>query len=248
MAIKSFKIENFLQSPAVVHVFDAIDSTNNEAKRRALTDPDCAVLYVTDCQTAGRGRRGHDFFSPKGSGLYFTLSLPVNGDAADVQLLTCAAAVAVCEAIEALTDREAQIKWVNDIFIDGKKVAGILAELVQDDGNHPARVIVGIGLNLTTAHFPAAFAATAGCVGDTDPNRLCAKITDGMIAMYHNNNSVIEKYSKLNLCIGRIVRYSDADGDHTAKAVEIAPDGSLIVEENGRKKSLRSGEISVIPI
>ena len=79
MAIKSYKIENFLQSPAVVHVFDAIDSTNNEAKRRALTDPDCAVLYVTDCQTAGRGRRGHDFYSPKGSGLYFTLSLPVKG-------------------------------------------------------------------------------------------------------------------------------------------------------------------------
>ena len=105
MAIKSYKIENFLQSPAVVHVFDAIDSTNNEAKRRALTDPDCAVLYVTDCQTAGRGRRGHDFYSPKGSGLYFTLSLPLCGYFAGVQLMTCAAGVAVCEAIFAQAGR-----------------------------------------------------------------------------------------------------------------------------------------------
>ena len=265
MAIKRNKIENFLQFPAVVRVFDEIDSTNNEAKRRAETDQNGAFLYVTDCQTAGRGRRGHDFYSPKGSGLYFTLALPCSADPADVQIITCAAAVAVCEAVEALTEHRPLIKWVNDIYIDGKKVAGILAELVTDAQNQPLSVIVGIGINLTTGHFPAEFADNAGSIGDVDPNRLCAEITNRLIRMESalsdsvgdgaldvlgnaHYNSIIEKYSKLNLCIGKNIRYTDTDGVHTATAVAVAPDGSLIVEENGILQSLHSGEISILPV
>ena len=248
MPIKSYRIEKYLKNPLTVRVFDEIDSTNNEAKRRITADREGIFLYVTDCQTAGRGRRGHDFYSPKGTGLYFTLSLPLTGDPADIQSITCAAAVAVCEAIEALTEQHPAVKWVNDILIDGKKVAGILAELVTDDQNRPVSVIVGIGINLTTDHFPAEFAAKAGSIGNVDPNRLCAEITDRLIAAHSaHDNSIIEKYSALNLCLGKEIRYTDANGVHIAKAVDIAPDGSLVIEENGIKKSLHSGEISLQP-
>ena len=270
VAIKGKKIEKFLKNPVTVCAFDEIDSTNNEAKRRAEADRGRAVLYVTDHQTAGRGRRGHDFYSPKGSGLYFTLSLPLSAQPADIQVMTCVAAVATCEAIEALTNTKPRIKWVNDILIDGKKVAGILTELVSDGQNRPLSVIIGIGINLTTDHFPAEFAATAGCVGKVDPNRLCAAIVDHLINMYmiivgdgaldvphteysfvtvnHEYNSILEKYKQLNTCIGKGIRYTDTSGEHIARAVDIAMDGSLIIEENGTQKTLHSGEISIIPL
>lgn len=278
MAIDHKKIENLLKYFASVRVYEEIDSTNNEAKRRLDRDSDRITLYVTDCQTAGRGRRGHDFYSPKGSGLYFTLTLPLCSDPADVQILTCVAAVAVCEAIGSLSDVCPQIKWVNDVYLGGKKVCGILTELLSDEQNRPASVIVGIGINLTTVHFPAEFAARAGSVGDIDPNRLCAAVVNRLIAMYaainnsnfelksennsyselncRNNskfelkpclNSILEKYKQLNFCIGKRVQYTDARGGHTAEAVDIAPDGSLIVEENGVRKALHSGEISITP-
>lgn len=251
MSINRKKIEKYLKSEAVVSVFEEIDSTNNEAKRRATATPPSPALYVTDHQTAGRGRRGHDFYSPKGSGLYFTLALPIAGDPASIQLLTCAAAVAVCEAIEALSDKKALVKWVNDIFIDGKKVAGILAELVLDEQNRPLSVIIGIGINLTTAHFPAEFAKTAGCVGDIDPNHLCAEVCNRLIELYHqlfseeNCKKMIKNYSNRSFVLSKEIQYTDQSGEHTATAVSIAPDGSLIVEENGIKTALHSGEISI---
>lgn len=259
VAIKSKKIEKFLKNYVTVRAFDEIDSTNNEAKRRAEADRGSAVLYVTDHQTAGRGRRGHDFYSPKGSGLYFTLSLPLSAQPADIQVMTCVAAVSTCEAIEALTGTQPRIKWVNDILIDGKKVAGILTELVSNGQNRPLSVIIGIGINLTTDHFPAEFAATAGCVGKVDPNRLCAAVSDKLYDMYTtiNNsdkelnieyNSILEKYKQLNSCIGKGIRYTDTSGEHVARAVDIAMDGSLIIEENGTQKALHSGEISIVPL
>jgi len=105
---------NIIGRQIVCH--EEIDSTNNEAKRRSLTDG--AHLYATGHQTAGRGRRGHDFYSPRDTGLYMTLSLPITEVEADIQRLTCIAAVAVCEAITALSDKKPLIKWINDIYIN----------------------------------------------------------------------------------------------------------------------------------
>lgn len=239
-------IKKNMHSGASVRVFEVIDSTNDEAKRNAAGDEGC-VVYAAEQQTAGRGRRGHSFFSPP-TGLYMTLSLPLTREPADIQRLTCAAAVAVCEALSGLAPLSPAVKWVNDICIGGRKIAGILAELVPDDKNRPLRVIVGIGVNLTTMDFPAEIAGIAGSAGDIDPDLLCAAVADGLTDAYRdlNNNSIIEKYRELNFCIGRKVTYTDRGGEHTASAVDIAPDGSLIVEENGIKKSLRSGEISII--
>lgn len=260
-----------------MRVFSEIDSTNNEAKRQLsatshspalyVTDhrttgksrgKDASsltpTLYVTDHQTAGRGRHGHEFYSPKGSGLYFTLALPADEDPAAIQLLTCAAAVAVCEVVEALSDKITQIKWVNDIFFNEKKVAGILTELIFDKNNQILSVIVGIGINLKTAHFPAEFAKNAGNIGKVEPNRLCAEISDRLIESYKqlkNENfrkKMIKNYRKRNFVIGKEVEFTDTDGIHTATATDIAADGSLVVEENGIQKMLHSGEISIKPI
>lgn len=240
-------IENIIKNTVTVHLYDSIDSTNNEAKRRAAADRG-VHLYAASCQTAGRGRRGNRFYSPENTGLYMTLSLPLADDAASAQKITCAAAVAVCEAIEALGNISPRIKWVNDIFVGGKKAGGILTELITDSDNLPTAVIIGIGLNLNTEVFPAEIADRAENIGDIDINFLCAAIVNNLITEQDNlsNNSILEKYKKLNLCIGRHVRYRKDGSEHIAKAVDIAKNGSLVVEENGRITVLNSGEISIV--
>lgn len=243
------KIAKYLHTPVTIHLYESVDSTNNEAKRRADRD-DGFHLYATTHQTAGRGRRGHSFFSPKDTGLYMTLALPLRAGSENVQKVTCAAAVAVCEAVTALSDKTPQIKWVNDILVDGKKAAGILTELLCYDDNLPGAVIIGIGLNLCTEHFPDEFAANAGNLGKIEINALCGMIADRLISAYQSldDNSIIEKYKQLNLCLGKNVRYTKNGVTHTASAVDIADDGGLVVEENGIRTTLNSGEISVIPL
>lgn len=231
-----------------VHLYDSIDSTNNEAKRRAESDRGLH-LYATMHQTAGRGRRGHDFYSPPDTGLYMTLALPLRAKPEAVQILTCTAATAVCEAVRELSDKRPLIKWVNDIYLDGKKTAGILTELVTDSKNQPVAVIIGIGLNLKTEHFPEEFAAVAGNLGDIEPNLLCAEIVNRLCghADALPGKDFLKQYREWNLCIGRVVTYTENGALHTAVAVDIDDGGGLVVEENGVQRVLNSGEISVKP-
>lgn len=246
MALNPEKIQKNCSYPLTIRTYSCVGSTNDEAKQHALDDSGI-VLYAAERQTAGRGRRGHSFYSPP-TGLYMTLSMPV-GAIADVQLITCAAAVAVCDAISALSDLEPSVKWVNDIYVGGKKVAGILAELILDGGNRPLRVIVGIGVNLTTADFPADCAATAGSIGELDASLLCAAVSDHLIRLCGDGgHHYMERYRELNFCIGQKIAYTDREGEHLAEAVGIGDDGSLIVSENGVIHSLSSGEISIRPM
>ena len=125
-----------------VRVFREVDSTNlrlKEAARAGMASAPC--LLIADSQTAGRGRLGRTFVSPPGAGLYMSLlcAPPAGTGSGGVTIL---AAVAVCRAIEELTGLSPKIKWVNDLFLGGKKVCGILAEGLE------AGVILGIGVNL----------------------------------------------------------------------------------------------------
>jgi BirA family biotin operon repressor/biotin-[acetyl-CoA-carboxylase] ligase len=240
-------IKKRLNHEIFLKIFSETGSTNDEAKRCAAENEGSYALYAADRQTSGRGRRGHSFYSPEG-GLYMTLSLPVKGSPESIQRLTCAAAVAVCRAIRELSGLCPAIKWVNDIYVDGRKVAGILAELVTDEHNKPICVIIGVGVNLTTKEFPEAFSSRAGSVGDIDADSLCAMIADQLIDLYEDlhNYSIIDEYRALNFCLGKAISYTDSDGLHRAKAISITADGSLLIEENGQEKTLNSGEISVI--
>lgn len=240
-------IREYCSEPVTIRLYESIDSTNNEAKRSADNG---VCLYATTHQTAGRGRHGHSFYSPKDTGLYMTLALPLSPCAASLQKITCAAAVAVCEAVTALSDIDPRIKWVNDIYVSGKKAAGILTELICSEDNQPRAVIIGIGMNLCTERFPDEFASNAGNIGDIEVNALCGTVAAKLIDLYRHldNNSILEKYKERNFCIGKVVRYNKNNVTHTAKAVDIDDNGGLVVEENGVLTTLNSGEISIIPI
>ena len=144
-----------------VTVFDTVDSTNTVAKQESCKDT--PSLYIARTQTAGRGRLGRSFHSPAGTGLYMTVAYTTDAPLTEAVGVTAAAAVAASRAMEALTDKHPAIKWVNDLYLDGKKMGGILTEAVtRPDGRH--RMVVGLGINLTTTHFPEGLRAPATCL------------------------------------------------------------------------------------
>jgi BirA family biotin operon repressor/biotin-[acetyl-CoA-carboxylase] ligase len=123
-----------------IYNYQSIDSTNNRAKELAAQGAPHGTAVIAGTQTGGRGRYGRSFASPPG-GLYMSVVLKIAG--ADTELMTAAAAVAVCRAVERVTGLQPRIKWVNDVLIDGKKVCGILCETVSG----AEWAVAGIGVN-----------------------------------------------------------------------------------------------------
>ncbi len=162
-------IRRFLpaDAPLLPTVRKSLDSTNAEALRRAVDGAPEGTVIVAEEQTAGRGRRGRSFFSPAGTGIYLSILVRPALAAERAHLLTCSAAVTVAEAIEACAGVDASIKWVNDVYCRGKKVAGILTEGSFDlEGGVLQHAVVGIGVNVRPPHagFPAEIAERAGAV------------------------------------------------------------------------------------
>lgn len=242
-------IRAHLDEECAVKVFSSIDSTNSEAKRTIDTFQGDAILASCE-QTAGRGRRGRSFYSPNGGGLYFSCVLHPDVSLSDATAITSAAAVAVCESIAEITSRSPKIKWVNDLFIDGKKVCGILTEAVSDfESGRVQAVIVGIGINLTTEIFPEEIRDIAASVGvSVNKNALIASIFKRLKALCATlpDKSFMELYRDYSLVLGRDINFERNQVKYKAKAVAINDDGSLeVVTENGEKMLLNSGEISI---
>lgn len=233
-----------------VRVFSVIDSTNTEAKR-ALTSGLCGnALFVADEQTAGRGRRGRSFYSPKTHGIYFSCVLHPEVSLADSTAITSACAVAVCDALKNATKKDPKIKWVNDIFIDNLKVCGILTEAVSDfESGRVESVIVGIGINLTTDVFPDELKGIASCVGE-ELDR-CALVADIYLRLKAlcdalPDRAFMDKYRDYSLVLGKTVNFTRNGTDHQAKAVSINDNGELaVICDSGEEMLLNSGEISV---
>ena len=231
----------------LVHVFDEIDSTNTEAKRMASGGFLGDALLVAHRQTAGRGRMGRSFYSPNGTGAYFSILHTLHAPLCDAVAITSAASVAVMRAIRALTGIQTQIKWVNDLYYNEKKVCGILTEAVSA-GKH-THVIVGIGINLDTADFPEELSGIAGSLNaKIDPAALIAKLY-GEIAHYLQDPSSrewLDDYRAHSMVLGRRVTWIEAERARTGVAEAIDGDGALLIrDEKNDLVRLHTGEISL---
>ena len=227
-------------------VFEELPSTNTVLKEYAKQGAPDLTCVVAASQTAGRGRGDHTFYSPKGTGVYFSILLrPERGfSPADI---TATAAVAACEAIEALADVKAEIKWLNDIYVGGKKVAGILAECFFE-GDAPT-VILGVGVNLLSPKngFPPEIAARAGAVLEKSKKRFLRE--DMMIGFFsrlekhlRNTARVYAAYRGRLFVLGKQVTFEG----RVATVRDILPDFRLeLVFEDGTQRYLDSGEISL---
>src|SRR5688572_24205374 len=146
--------------------FDILDSTNTEALRQAKLGADEGLCIVARQQTAGRGRHGRTWVSERDAGVYLSVVLRPKLDTHDLPLITLMSGIAVHDTLREL-GMQPDIKWVNDVLVNEKKIAGILAEATETpDG---VAVVSGIGINLTSANFPPDLVTTATSVEDNSP-------------------------------------------------------------------------------
>ena len=226
-----------------VQALSSVDSTNLLMKNLARENKISAPFLITaHTQTAGRGRMGRTFVSPKGTGLYMSLLIaPPKGT--DPGKLTILAAVSVCKAIEELTPLRPKIKWVNDLFVKGRKVCGILAEGAGD------KAVIGIGVNLKTP--PGGFPKEAGIAGALDVKisreKLCARIAchflDGMENL--QNPAIPDFYRSRMPLIGREISFTENEQQKNALVTGVSDDGGLMIEKDGEQRILRTGEVTL---
>ncbi len=240
-----------------ITVLPCTDSTNTQIKQNYTDAPEGFVL-LAEQQTAGRGRLGRQFVSPKEDGLYLSLVLRTGRTPEQLSLLTPLAAVAVCEAIQTLCSISPSIKWVNDIILKDRKICGILTESCGFSANgYPNLFIVGIGLNLRfdRAAHPD-LAQIAGGLSDAVsvlPTRaqLAAGILNAFEPWYDallagDTAKLHSTYRNRLGCLGKEVTVHTGTQTYPAICMDLTPEGNLIVfDSQGRQHILQAGEISI---
>lgn len=224
---------------ATVIPLETTESTNDLAKKAALEGASDGTVYIAKVQTGGHGRGEHTFFCYNG-GLY--LSIVIRDASLPAELITSAAAAAVCRAVRAAACAPVLIKWVNDLYLGDKKVCGILALRTGD------AYVVGIGINVKEVPFPEDLRQTAAALcSDIDLNILAAEIIVGLrLAVNEPVKSIIEYCSKYSYTLGKEVTYIKNGKNFIGTAEKLLPDGTLSVKlNNGSTDVLSSGEISV---
>ena len=241
--------------PAPVYVYDTLESSNRTAKLLALDGAPHGTLVLTAHQSAGRGRLGRRFESPAGKGVYCSVLLRPEVPAASAQTVTISAAVAVCRAVKALCGIELSIKWVNDLYYQGKKVCGILTEAGTDlESGRLEWLVVGIGLNLTStaADWPAELAGKAGSLYPGGPAPVSRAALAGAIARellaLCPDFACLDEYRARCFVPGHWVTVCAGAETYAAKALAIDDEGRLVVRrENGREEALCCGEVTTRP-
>lgn len=236
--------------------FDIIDSTNEEAKRRGMTDAPEGLFVVADTQEKGRGRRGRSWESPGGDNIYMSVLLRPSFGPEQASMVTLVAALSVAKAIRSIAGLPAMIKWPNDIVIDGKKAVGILTELTLKEGGIES-LVCGIGINVNQKEFPEELkqTATSLCLEkgkQIDRTGLILAVMETFWEDYRtfsgrgDLSSIREEYEALLVNRDRQVRVLDPKGEYTGIAKGINEKGELLVEkEDGQVEAVYAGEVSV---
>jgi BirA family biotin operon repressor/biotin-[acetyl-CoA-carboxylase] ligase len=219
-------------------------STNQIAKEKLAELPHGSAIFAEE-QTAGRGRFGREFRSPAGTGIYMSIIINCQLSIVNCQLLTPAAAVAVCRAVKARTSKSPQIKWVNDVLLDGRKICGILSESVGAVNNRPNCIIVGIGINFTTdfTDFPELNAASLFPRGETPTctrEELAESVIEELLKL--QKEEFMDEYRALSCLIGEEISYMQNNEKHFGTVQGIDDEGRLLVSG----KVLCSGEVNLI--
>ncbi len=233
----------------VSHVRTTV-STNTDARAMLTEHPSAdSILRVADIQTGGRGRQGKSFHSPEG-GLYMTLALRTHLPLNSVVNVTSCAAVAVARALDSF-GADVGIKWVNDLYLGGGKVTGILAESVNDYAAMRSEyVLIGVGVNVRRNIFPEGIPAVtleeAGIGADIPA--LCAKITRELLVLRENGfdfSLYADEYRRRSVVLGRDVMFVRNGETFSGVAEAIDERGGLVVRVGDALRTLDSGEITL---
>ena len=238
--------------------FDTIDSTNSHAKLLASQGAPHGTVLIADHQTGGRGRRGRSFHSPAGTGIYMSVILRPNCAPADLMHLTCAAAVAMCDAVEESAGFRPGIKWTNDLVFGKRKLGGILTELGFDSAGAVDYTIIGIGINCCQkpSDFPEDIKNIATSLSTVSGNTVDrAGVAAAMIdALYRMDQmllprkaNILNQYRADCVTLGKEISAVKADGSvRHGVALDIDEEGGLIVRfAGGNTETVNSGEVSI---
>jgi len=226
-------------------------STNDYAKKYLAQNNESALIICEE-QTKGRGRYDRKFYSPKNKGIYMSILLNRNFEIPSPTLLTVSAAVAVRRAISELYSFTVDIKWVNDIFIFGKKLGGILTEGVTNfESGEIESVIIGIGLNTGSTKFPKELedkAISLSTFIKVDKNRLIATITNKLIEIINEEDreTLIKEYKEASFILNKNIFFKKDKTIYSGIAKDIDSEGRLIIEDIYKNShTLNNGEVSI---
>lgn len=266
--------ENYPSIKYDVETFEQIDSTNTYAKQLiiqagALKTPDGKLsqtgkklqnkIIVAESQTAGKGRLGRTFVSPAKTGIYISMIIIPEQGISDPALLTTSAAVAVCRVLSKLYNLNTKIKWINDIFAQGKKLCGILTEgFANFESRTIESAVIGIGINVKeNPDLPDDVKAIATSIqalaenSQIDRCKLAAMIGGETLSiLQEDSKKVLQEYKSLSFLIGENVMVypviGDAKSAYNAKVMDIDENANLVVKnDEGKIISLNSGEVSL---
>ena len=222
-------------------------STMDLAREAADAGAPHGAIVLAEAQTAGRGRRGRGFFSPPGGSLYATLVLRLPREAH--ARLPLAVPLAVCRACAA-EGVDAGVKWPNDVLVGGRKLAGVLIDGESGPAGLVARVGVGVNVNADPTADPAlrgmatSLARELGHTVAREP--LLAHICEELeAALALPADALVAAYRERSLVLGRAVVIEDADGAWEARALDVAPDGALVVERDGERRTVLAADVSL---
>ena len=247
-------LEQYLDQKLNITIFDELDSTNNYLKKIGSKGEKENQLVIALSQTCGRGRMGRSFYSPNGTGIYFSLLLHPEFSAEKSLFLTVMAAVSVAETIMQYYKNDVKIKWVNDIYIDGKKVCGILTEGAINSEKSLDYAVVGIGINVVVPEngFPEDIKniATAIFQGNTEENikeKIVAEVVNRFFKMYNGiDTDFVKRYKEYSYLTGKEINIISGVNTRPATVIGITDDCHLLVKnESGELEEISSGDVSV---
>lgn len=244
-------------APSLI-VQDEVGSTNTLVKLLGKEGAPEGTVMIADRQSGGRGRLGRSFLSPGGVGIYMTALIRPRVSPAEIMHLTCAAAVAMCDAVEAAAGIRPQVKWINDLVIGKRKLGGILTELsLNPKSGMVEYAVIGIGINcrqeegdFDTAIRDIATSLRLAVGRNIDRNRLAAE----MIRSFHKlsrellckKDKIMEQYARDCITIGQEIQVIRGEEVRPGTAIGIDSEGALLVRyESGETAPVSSGEVSV---
>lgn len=241
-----------------LHWYDTIDSTNTQAKRLAKDGAPHGTVLIADSQSAGRGRMGRQFDSQKSAGIYLSVILRPQCTPDRLMHLTCAAGVAMCDAVQTVTGIRPGIKWINDLVHGTRKLGGILTELSIDTATGLTEyAVIGIGINCNRAiaDFPPELQSIAtslsAVTGATvDRAALAGAMIDALFRMDQvlltGKDTLLERYRSDCITLGKAVAVHRPDGILHGIATALDDDGGLLVQlDDGSAVTVSAGEVSV---
>lgn len=240
-------------SPIKIELFDSVSSTNTVIRDKSGENE--GLVAVANTQTGGMGRMGRSFVSPPDTGIYFSILLKPAMPADKITFITTMAGVAVCRAIASLTDKQPKIKWVNDVFVDGKKVCGILTQAsfsLENNGLEYAVLGIGINAYLPKDGFDDEIKSIVGAVLDKPQgnfkNMLLAETLNNFWQLYtmQDYSQTAKEYCEYSLVTGKEIMVLKGNTKRQATALDIDDDCRLIVKyEDGTQEALSTNEISI---